>query len=272
MCTTCGCAASDQSVRFDGEPASAAHAHAHGGPHDSHAHGLHHHTHGEGRRTVDLGADLLAKNDRFAAENRAWFRRHQIAAFNLIGAPGAGKTSLLEHTIRRLSPTVRIAVLEGDQETDHDAQRIRAAGCTVVQINTGAGCHLDAHMVEHGVERLKLPPRSLLLIENVGNLVCPALFDLGEAAKIAVMSVTEGEDKPEKYPHVFRAADVLVVTKTDLLPHLRFDLDRCLSIARRVNPRLRVFEVSTTSGQGFSAWCDWLHSQCVTVADSVVKS
>lgn len=209
-------------------------------------------------RTVTLEETLLAKNDRLAAANRTHFAAHGIAAINLMGAPGAGKTALLEAIVRRLAPERTIAVLEGDQETDRDAARMREAGVDAVQITTGAGCHLDAHMVAHGVEALALDGDCLLFIENVGNLVCPALFDLGERAKAVVLSVTEGEDKPLKYPHMFRAADALVVNKIDLLPHLAFDLDRLLEYARRVNPRLVVFPLSATTGEGVDAFCAWL--------------
>lgn len=205
-----------------------------------------------------LEQELLAKNDRLAAQNRAWFAANRILALNLIGAPGAGKTSLLEATAGRLAQTLSISVLEGDQETDADARRIRAAGCRALQINTGAGCHLDASMIAEGARRLGPAPGSLLFIENVGNLVCPALFDLGERAKVVVLSVTEGEDKPLKYPHVFRAGGVLVVHKCDLLPHLSFDVEACVANALRINPALRVFRVSSSTGEGLREWCDWL--------------
>lgn len=181
-----------------------------------------------------------------------------MLALNLIGAPGAGKTALLERTLWMLPDDIPVAVLEGDQETDRDAARIRATGTSVAQINTGTGCHLDAEMVFASVERLNPEPRSLLAIENVGNLVCPSLFDLGEHCKVVVMSVTEGEDKPIKYPHIFRAASALVVTKIDLLPFLEFDLDRALSCALSVNQHLRLFMVSATNGQGMDSWVQWV--------------
>ncbi|MDB4959793.1 MAG: hypB [Myxococcales bacterium] len=226
----------------------------------SHDAGHHHdHNHPQTRR-ISLETDLLAKNDRLATALRDRLVHDQIAAFNLIGAPGAGKTTLLEHTIRALAD-ISISVIEGDQATDNDARRIAATGCRVVQVNTGAGCHLDATMIERGLAELAPSARSLVLVENVGNLVCPALFDLGERAKIVVMSVTEGEDKPLKYPHVFRAASVLVLTKADLLPHVDVDPARCIENARRINPNLEVFPVSATRGNGLAEWCGWLRAQ-----------
>jgi hydrogenase nickel incorporation protein HypB len=211
-------------------------------------------------RRLSLETDLLAKNDRIAHALRARLEHDGIVAFNLIGAPGAGKTTLLEHTIRALG-TIPMAVIEGDQATDHDAQRIAATGCPVMQVNTGAGCHLDAEMIEHGLVHTKPRARSLVFIENVGNLVCPALFDLGERAKIVVMSLTEGDDKPLKYPHVFRAASVLVLTKVDLAPHVEVDPARCIEHARRINPALQVFPVAATRGHGMAEWIGWLRGQ-----------
>lgn len=229
----------------------------------------HEHVHGRGRlapapavslssRAVRLEVDLLEKNDRLAVDNRAFLQRRAVLALNVMGTPGAGKTALLEATLARLGGEVSVAVLEGDQETDRDAERIRSTGAPVLQINTGAGCHLDASMVRRALLEMQPPVGSLLIIENVGNLVCPALFDLGERAKVVVMSTTEGEDKPLKYPHMFRAASVFVLNKVDLLPHLSFDVAACLQNARRVNPKLRVFQVSSTRGDGLDAWCAWL--------------
>jgi hydrogenase nickel incorporation protein HypB len=217
----------------------------------------HHHHHLSVRR-VSVGEDLRAKSDRLAHGIRKRLDLDGIAAFNLIGAPGAGKTTLLEQAIRSLGSSVPVAVLEGDQATNRDAQRIAGAGARVVQINTGAGCHLDCAMITRGLDHLRPEPRSLLFIENVGNLVCPALFDLGERAKIVVMSVTEGEDKPLKYPHVFHAATALVVTKADLLPHLAVKVDECIANARRINPRLVIFVVAALRGDGVDEWCAWL--------------
>ena len=281
MCRTCGC----------DEPAQHAHGHMHEHEHEQdhvpghvHRHGgtydhAHDHRGGHGQaherghdhlgdrgqahastRRVAIESNLLAKNDRLAAELRERFARDHITVLNLIGAPGAGKTALLERTITALAG-VPIAVIEGDQATDNDARRIAATGCRVFQVNTGPGCHLDAPMTAHALDRLAPAARSLVLVENVGNLVCPALFDLGERAKVVVMSVTEGEDKPLKYPHVFRAASALVLTKSDLLPHLDIDPRRFVEHAKQVNPRLHVFPVSSTRGEGIAEWCGWLRRQ-----------
>ncbi|HXI56455.1 MAG TPA: hydrogenase nickel incorporation protein HypB [Polyangia bacterium] len=214
-----------------------------------------------------LKQDTLEKNDQLAASNRALLARRHIAAFNLMGGPGSGKTTLLEALVHRVCDRIPMAVIEGDQETDRDAARIRAARCPVVQINTRTSGHLDAQMVKVALVALNPPDRSLLLIENVGNLVCPALFDLGERAKMVVMSVTEGEDTPLKYPHVFRAARVLVLTKIDLLPYLDFDIDACLANAFRVNPDLRVFAVSPKDGFGMANLCHWLTGAATVPAE-----
>lgn len=207
---------------------------------------------------LQIERDILSKNDVYAAENRRRLAERGIFAVNLVSSPGSGKTTLLVETIQRLKGRVAIAVVEGDQQTSNDADRIRATGAPAIQVNTGKGCHLDAHMVGHALERLPLSDEGLLLIENVGNLVCPAAFDLGEACKVVILSVTEGEDKPIKYPNMFDAARLMVLNKVDLLPHLRFDLEACLGYARRVNPSLEVLQVSATTGQGMDAWLDWL--------------
>jgi hydrogenase nickel incorporation protein HypB len=204
---------------------------------------------------------VLAKNDALAAANRAYFNLREIAAFNFTSAPGSGKTSLLVALIARLADRLQIRVIEGDQETAKDAERIRGTGVPAYQINTGTGCHLDAEMLKAAIRELDPPRRSLLLIENVGNLVCPALFDLGERAKIVIQAVTEGEDKPLKYPHMFRAARALVLSKVDLVPHLDVDVDACIANARRINPQLRIFQVSAKSGAGLPALADWLGMQ-----------
>jgi len=212
-------------------------------------------------KTVRLQRELLEKNDAVAAATRRRLAGLGVRMFNLIGAPGSGKTALLEATIRRLSGRVPLAVIEGDQATELDAERIRRAGCHALQINTGAGCHLDAEMVLEGVRAIAPGPASIVFVENVGNLVCPALFDIGEHAKVVVMSVTDGEDKPLKYARAFRAADVLLLTKIDLLPHLRFDIERCAAHATEVNPALRVISVSATAGTGIDEWCEWIESR-----------
>jgi len=209
-------------------------------------------------RVVKLERDLTAKNDAIAKRNREWLATRKTSVVNLIGAPGAGKTALLEATIRKVGSELDLAVLEGDQATDRDAERIRRAGCKVMQINTGTGCHLDASMVAAGLEELAPAPSSVVFVENVGNLVCPALFDLGERAKVVVMSVTEGDDKPLKYPHVFRAADLFVMTKIDLATHVDFDIDRCIRNARIVHPELEVIRVSARDGDGMESWAGWI--------------
>jgi len=238
------------------------HHHGEDPHHDDHHE---HHTHEEAplssSRTIQLEQDLLAKNKRLAERNRGWLEAKGIVAWNLMSSPGAGKTMLLERTIRDLRAEIAITVIEGDQETALDAERIRATGCPVLQINTGNGCHLDAEMVAAGLRTLAPPANSLLMIENVGNLVCPALFDLGERGKAVIVSVTEGEDKPLKYPHMFRASDVMLLNKIDLLPHVSFDVDRCVASARRVNPRVAIFPVSATRGDGLEDWYAWLREQ-----------
>jgi hydrogenase nickel incorporation protein HypB len=213
---------------------------------------------------VQIEQDILAKNDAYAAENRRYFDEHGIFALNLVSGPGAGKTSLLVKTIELLKGRVAINVVEGDQQTSNDAERIRATGVPALQINTGKGCHLDGHMVGHALERLQPADESLFLIENVGNLVCPAAFDLGEHHKVAILSVTEGEDKPLKYPDMFRAADVLLLNKCDLLPYLDFDAGLAEANARRVNPDLTIIRVSANSGEGMSAWVAWVEAGLAT--------
>lgn len=212
-------------------------------------------------RIIRLEEDLLAKNNRLAAENRRFFQSQGLLVYNLVSSPGSGKTTLLERTLTDLRDELRFAVLEGDQQTNNDAARIAATGTPAVQINTGTGCHLDAHMVRHGMERFPPLPFDILMIENVGNLVCPASFDLGEEAKVALLSVTEGEDKPLKYPGLFKAADLLLLTKIDLLPYLHFDLEKCKAYARQINPHVRILEVSCQSGIGLSQWYDWLRQE-----------
>jgi len=241
MCATCGC---EQKAGHD-------HGHAHG-----HSHG-HDHAHGT---TVRLEESILSRNDAFAARNRAWFRERSILALNVVSSPGSGKTTLLTRTIRDLRDRLAISVIEGDQETSRDADRIRAAGAAAVQVNTGTACHLDAHQVEHALADLRPADQSCVVIENVGNLICPSLFDLGEERRVLVASVTEGEDKPVKYPHMFRSADQIVLNKIDLLPHVSFDMDRFVEFVRQVNPDAGILPVSATRGDGLPAWLDWLLS------------
>ena len=201
---------------------------------------------------------FLQKNNEYANANRCLFASKGILALNLVSSPGSGKTSLLTRTLQDIKGEVSLAVIEGDQETSQDADRIRATGVTAIQINTGKGCHLDAHQIGHAIERLSLQDASVLMIENVGNLVCPAAFDLGEAHKVAILSVTEGEDKPIKYPDMFHAADLLLLNKIDLLPYLDFDVDKCIEYARRVKPGIQVLKVSATTGEGMSDWYQWI--------------
>jgi hydrogenase nickel incorporation protein HypB len=209
-------------------------------------------------RMVRIERDILDRNDAIARRNRAGLAQRGIFALNLVSSPGSGKTTLLVRTIERLSGRIPVAVIEGDQQTTFDADRIRATGAPAIQINTGKGCHLDAAMVETAIARLAPADGSVLMIENVGNLVCPAGFDLGEAHKVVVLSVTEGEDKPLKYPDMFHAATLMLLNKVDLLPHLSFDVARCLANARRVNPAIEIVEVSATSGAGMDAWLAWI--------------
>ena len=255
MCSTCGCG-DDHDVRYDGAPV-----------------GRHHHVSsalwrmpGPGAvdvdvrpisRIVQIERNLLEENDRHAEANRAGFRENGVFAVNLVSSPGAGKTTLLVETLTRLAGQP-LGVIEGDQQTSNDADRIRGTGASAVQINTGKGCHLDAHMVSHALERLALPPGALLFIENVGNLVCPAEFDLGEAAKVVILSVTEGDDKPLKYPDMFAASKLLIINKIDLIPYVDFDIGRCVEYARRINPELEVLQVSAKSGEGLREWMNWI--------------
>ena len=236
MCATCGCSTE----------ISSGHDHAHG------------HTHGE---EITLEQKILAKNDDLARDNRAWLRERGILAVNLMSSPGSGKTTLLERSGRDLAGRLRLSVVEGDQETALDADRIRAAGCQVVQINTGAGCHLDSAMVGGALRTLDPPAGSVVVIENVGNLVCPALFDLGEAARVVLASVTEGADKPLKYPQMFRSADLVVVTKTDLSPYVNFDIAAFGEYIGQVSPRAMMIHLSAMTGSGLPTWYDWLTSK-----------
>ena len=239
------------------------HEHSHDGDHShDHTHMYDHpHNHGSEHVTsITLEQDILAKNQLLAERNRGWLAGRSILALNLMSSPGAGKTTLLERTIRDLGETLPLTVIEGDQATLNDAERIRATGARVVQINTGTGCHLDAEMASRALTQLDPPMHSVVMIENVGNLVCPALFDLGEGAKVLILSVTEGEDKPIKYPHMFRACSLLLLNKIDLLPYLRFDVEKCIGYARRVNPGIEILRVSAQSGEGMETWYAWLRA------------
>jgi hydrogenase nickel incorporation protein HypB len=256
MCSVCGCRQGEVTIE----------GHDHAG-HDHHPHDLGHlwpiqaHAPGSGihpSRLVKVAQDLLAKNNAYAAQNRHYLAEHGVFALNLVSSPGSGKTTLLIQTVAALQGRVKMAVVEGDQQTSFDADRLRATGVPAIQINTGKGCHLDAHMVGHALEKLPLPEDGVLFIENVGNLVCPSSFDLGEAHKVVILSVTEGEDKPLKYPDMFHAADVMLLNKIDLLPYLSFDIERCIEYARRVNPDIVVMRVSASCGDGMSEWLAWI--------------
>ena len=269
MCTVCGCGEGETRIEGDHH-----HEHHHGHEHShdhEHSHGQadHHHHYGEGpahahapgmsqSRMLQIEQDILGKNNQYAQANRSLFADRGMLVLNLVSSPGSGKTTLLTKTLTNLKDELALAVIEGDQETANDAERIRETGVTALQINTGKGCHLDAHQVGHAVEHLSPQEQSVLFIENVGNLVCPAAFDLGEAHKVAILSVTEGEDKPIKYPDMFHAADLLLLNKTDLLPYLDFDVDKCIGYAKRVNPRIQVLQVSATSGEGMQDWYQWI--------------
>ncbi|MBV8992290.1 MAG: hydrogenase nickel incorporation protein HypB [Pseudonocardiales bacterium] len=253
MCATCGCS---------GDTIFETHEH----DHHEHDHHEHDHEHGHGHshsetRTVTLEQAVLARNDALAERNRKWLAERSILAVNLMSSPGAGKTTLLERTIRELGAELQVSVIEGDQETVLDADRIRATGAPAVQINTGSGCHLDAKMLAGGLETLEPPVGSVVLIENVGNLVCPALFDLGEQARVVITSVTEGAEKPQKYPQMFRAADLVLLNKIDLLPYVKFDVDDFLDGARRANPGVEVLQLSATTGDGIADWYGWLRAR-----------
>jgi hydrogenase nickel incorporation protein HypB len=276
MCVTCGCSDDGDTKVTNLETGDVSMIHLHGNNHHhthvlpdrtviEHSHSghdnynnqaaIHAKLHGN---TISLEADILAKNNLLAAQNRGWLRGRNILALNLMSSPGSGKTTFLTRTINDLKKELSISVIEGDQETINDAKKIQDTGCKVVQINTGTGCHLDAAMVERGLQELMPPLDSLVMIENVGNLVCPALFDLGETAKVVILSVTEGDDKPIKYPHIFRASQVMILTKVDLLPYVQFDVQRCIEYARQVNPQIKIFQVSALTGVGLSDWYEWL--------------
>jgi hydrogenase nickel incorporation protein HypB len=280
MCTVCGCGEGE--TRIEGRTQK--HEHDHGHVHEhSHVHeeGHHHehghhdnghvHDYGQGpahahapgmsqTRMIQVEQDILAKNNQYAAANRKYFAAHGILALNLVSSPGSGKTSLLTCTLGDLKGELAFAVIEGDQQTANDADRIRETGVKALQINTGKGCHLDAHMVGHALDNLQTNDGSILFIENVGNLVCPAAFDLGEAHKVVILSVTEGEDKPLKYPDMFHAADLMILNKVDLLPYIDFNVEQCIEYARRINPRIKVLQLSARTGEGMPAWHAWLRA------------
>lgn len=249
MCVTCGCSGDSHS-----------HQHIHEQGHD--------HGHSHGKTVVEVERDILHENNLLAERNRGYFEAKNIVALNLVSSPGSGKTSLLERTLTDLNKELTCYVVEGDQQTTRDADRIHATGTKVTQINTGKGCHLDAHMVMHAIQGIKPVANSIFFIENVGNLVCPAMFDLGEQERVVIISVTEGDDKPIKYPDMFHSATVCVINKIDLLPYVPFSIEQVKKFARQVNPKLEFIEISCTSGEGLSVWYDWLRSR-VSVTEPV---
>ena len=272
MCTVCGCGT--ESVEGHSHDHAHDHHHDHDHGHDHHHH-HHHHAHdmhfGTGaagvavagmsqERLIEIETDILSKNDAYAAANRTRLTALNAFAVNLVSSPGSGKTTLLCRTIEMLGDAP-LAVIEGDQQTSNDADRIRATGAAAIQVNTGKGCHLDGHMVGHAMDHLDLPAGAMLFIENVGNLVCPAAFDLGEDCKVAILSVTEGEDKPLKYPDMFTAAKLAILNKTDLAPHCDVDLDLYEANLRRVNPGIEIIRLSARTGEGMADWLAWLRSR-----------
>ncbi|MFP6741167.1 MAG: hydrogenase nickel incorporation protein HypB [Alphaproteobacteria bacterium] len=260
MCTVCGCG------QDDAKPGDRGHDHGHSHHHGNNSHDRHFGTGAAGldiagfsqQRLIEIETDILSKNDAHAEANRRRLGDRGLFAVNLLSSPGAGKTTLLVETVKALREAVPVGVIEGDQQTANDADRIRATGVPAVQINTGSGCHLDAHMVGHALDGLAVPRGGVVFIENVGNLVCPAAFDLGEAFKIVILSVTEGDDKPIKYPDMFAAADLMILSKMDLLEHVDFDPEHAVELARRVNPDIEVMRLSAKSGVGMTGWRDWI--------------
>lgn len=263
MCDTCGCSQPDEAVTFRKPGEDHSHHHDHHGHDHDHGDG-HNHDHDHDKpqnRTLAIEQDILLQNNLLAQRNRGWFDAKNILALNLVSSPGSGKTTLLENTIKALAGDPAVSVIEGDQQTLNDANRIAATGAPVIQVNTGQGCHLDAKMIERACRELDPQEGSVMMIENVGNLVCPALFDLGEAAKVVVISVTEGDDKPSKYPTMFAASNICIINKIDLLPYVQFDIDKCEQAAREVNPKLEFFRVSATTSEGMDQWLDWLRNR-----------
>ncbi len=241
MCVTCGC----------GDDTNTHHHH------HNHDHTHHHEPH-QHKDVINLEAEILAENKQFANQNRLFFKSKNALALNLVSSPGSGKTTLLEETIKQLSKKHKINVIEGDQHTELDADRIRKAGANAYQINTGKACHLDGHMVGHALEHLDIDNNSYVFIENVGNLICPALFDLGEDAKVVLISVTEGEDKPLKYPDMFLGAELVIITKTDLLPYLKFDLEQCITNIQKINSKAKIIPLSVNDPSSLTSWFNWL--------------
>jgi hydrogenase nickel incorporation protein HypB len=260
MCATCGCSQPEEAVtiRRAGEET---HSHEHHDHHHDHGHHHHHHD----AREVELEIDILQKNNLLAERNRGWLEAKNIYSINLVSSPGSGKTTLLEGTVKRLANEQDVYVIEGDQQTMNDANRIKEAGAEAIQINTGKGCHLDSHMVHHALHDLKPKEGSTVFIENVGNLVCPGLFDLGESSRVVIISVTEGTDKPLKYPTMFETSRLCIINKIDLLPYVDFDVEKAKEYALRINPNLQFIEVSATKGDGMDDWLTWLKKEQIVL-------
>lgn len=257
MCGTCGCG--DANTISIQTPKEHQHIHSHEENHShEHHHGDHEHTHDTPTHVIDVEQNILNHNDILAARNRGYFEAKNIFSLNLVSSPGSGKTSILERTLADLKDAYDFAVIEGDQQTMNDANRIDALQIPVVQINTGSGCHLESDMVFDAVKKLDLKDNSILMIENVGNLVCPSLFDLGENKRIVIISTTEGDDKPIKYPDMFAGSQVCIINKIDLLPYVNFKVDTAKEYAKQLNPNLIFFEVSATTGEGMEKWYEWL--------------
>ncbi|MEI6847009.1 MAG: hydrogenase nickel incorporation protein HypB [Chlorobiaceae bacterium] len=261
MCDTCGCSSEAGAVlRKPGDTSFHFHVIQSSSGDDTHHHGEVH-THESNSRKIVIEQDVLLKNNLLAERNRGYFEAKNILALNFLSSPGSGKTTLLEKIIPSIQLHIPVAVIEGDQQTTNDAERIQALGIPVIQVNTGSGCHLDALMINRAMKELKLQDNSLLCIENVGNLVCPAMFDLGEALKVVIISTTEGDDKPLKYPNMFHEADICILNKIDLLPYVDFDTQKCRANAMRINHHLKWFEVSAKTGKGLDAWQEWLENR-----------
>jgi hydrogenase nickel incorporation protein HypB len=259
MCETCGCGEPDEVTIHN-------HKHEHGHDHDhehihEHEHDGHKHTHPHvhpEKKVISLNLDILSENNKLAERNRGWFEGKNVLCFNLVSSPGSGKTSILEKTIQMLIASRKIFVIEGDQQTTRDAERIEKSGAPAIQINTGSGCHLDAKMINLAIKKMEIENNSILFIENVGNLVCPALFDLGEKKRVVVISVTEGDDKPLKYPYMFRSSHLCIINKTDLLPYVDFNMESAIKYARQLNPDLEFIMMSAKTGEGMQEWVDWV--------------
>ncbi len=272
MCDTCGCGEGghDTKITVAGKEHKNMHRHADGSWHIHEHHHVHEHEpnhehHHQESRLIEVEEDILSKNNRMAERNRGWFEAKKLLAFNLMSSPGSGKTSLLERTIKEKGKAIPFFVIEGDQQTLHDAERIDHAGAPAIQINTGNGCHLDAAMIRSALDQFTLKEQAILMIENVGNLVCPSLFDLGESKRIVIISTTEGDDKPAKYPTMFQSADLCIINKIDLLPYVDFDMEKAKEYAKRLQPDIEFLELSVRTGEGIDKWYDWLNRAMKTL-------